>query len=182
MISPWGEHEIDYVLFITIPSRSCITLTPHPEEVDDVKWVTQSELLDMFQDESLLFSPWFRIIANRWLVGNNNKICDEVGDDEKSSRGGGDGGGWWDDLKRTMTTNDYCDYGTIHRFDPPIEHMGGDGDAGPWLTSSTYEDDILSSGEEKKSEDYSANGVSGVRKEFTLDDGVIGAMAVGDSS
>lgn len=178
MISPWGEHEIDYVLFVTIPSRSCITLTPHPEEVDDVKWVTQSELLDMFQDESLLFSPWFRIIANRWLVGNNNKICDEVGDDKKASRGGG----WWDDLNRTMTTNDYCDYGTIHRFDPPIEHMGGDGDAGPWLMSSTHEDDILSSGEEKKSEDYSANGDGGGRKEFTLDDGVIGAMAVGDSS
>ena len=47
--------------------------------------------------------------------------------------------------------------------------------------SSTYADDTLSSGEEKKSEDYSVN-CDGGRKEFTLDDGVNGAMAVGDSS
>ena len=40
-------------------------------------------------------------------------------------------GGWWDDLFRTMNTNDFCDYETIHRFDPPDEHMGGGGDAGP---------------------------------------------------
>jgi hypothetical protein len=140
----------------------------------------------MFQDESLLFSPWFRIIAHRWLVGNNttNKISNDeevVGDDKKASSSAAEDRGWWDDLNRTMTTNDYCDYGTIHRFDPPIEHMGGDGDAGPWLMSSTYADDTLSSGEEKKSEDYSVNSDGG-RKEFTLDDGVNGAMAVGDSS
>lgn len=128
--------------------------------------------MDMFQDETLLFSPWFRIIANRWLVGNTSKISDGRGGDNKKASGG-----WWNDLNRTMTTNDYCDYDTIHRFDPPIEHMGGDGDAGPWLMSSTCEDDTLSSGEEKKSEDYSA--ASG-RKEFTL--GNIRAMAVGDSS
>jgi hypothetical protein len=40
-------------------------------------------------------------------------------------------GGWWDDLDRTMNTDDYCDHVAIHRFDPPLEHMGGAGDAGP---------------------------------------------------
>lgn len=39
--------------------------------------------------------------------------------------------GWWDDLHRTMTTDDFCDYESIHRFDPPREHLGGGGDAGP---------------------------------------------------
>ena len=28
-----------------------------------------------------------------------------------------------------MYTNDFCDYDTIHRFDPPDEHMGGAGNA-----------------------------------------------------
>uniref|UniRef100_A0A7S2PF74 Nudix hydrolase domain-containing protein n=1 Tax=Skeletonema marinoi TaxID=267567 RepID=A0A7S2PF74_9STRA len=115
--SPWGEHEIDYVLFITVPSKDSITLKPHPDEVDDVCWVTQSKLLEMFADDDLLFSPWFRLIANRWMIG-----------------GGENGkGGWWDDLDRTMNTDDFCDYENIHRFDPPTEHLGGGGDAGPWL-------------------------------------------------
>lgn len=110
--SPWGEHEIDYVLFATVPDKSRLTIEPHPDEVDDVKWVTKSRLLDMLGDESLLFSPWFRLIVAKWMIGDG-------------------GGGWWDDLERTMTTDDFCDYRTIHRFDPPVEHMGGGGDAGP---------------------------------------------------
>ena len=39
--------------------------------------------------------------------------------------------GWWDNLDRTMNTDDFCDHETIHRFDPPREHMGGGGSAGP---------------------------------------------------
>ena len=129
--SPWGEHEIDYVLFITIPSKDKLTLKPHPDEVDDVKWVTQSQLLEMFDDKSLLFSPWFRLITKKWMIGGSD---------------GKEGGGWWDDLERTMNTNDFCDYQTIHKFDPPSEHMGGGGDAGPMF-------------DEK--EDAAANGVVG---------------------
>jgi len=108
--SPWGENEIDYVLFATVPCKDSITINPRPDEVDDVCWVTQSKLLEMFADKDLLFSPWFRIIANRWMISK---------------------GGWWDDLDRTMTTNDFCDYESIHRFDPPQEHLGGGGNAGP---------------------------------------------------
>jgi len=118
--SPWGEHEIDYILFATVPSKDAITLNPHPDEVDDYRWVSQAELLEMFADKSLLFSPWFRIIANRWMIGTDMK----------------DGVGWWDDLNRTMKTNDFCDYEMIHRFDPPTEHLGGGGDAGPIFTET----------------------------------------------
>lgn len=105
--SPWGEHEIDYVLFFTVKSKSSLTIHPNAEEIDDVKWVTQRQLLDMMNDSTLLFSPWFRIIVGRWLLE------------------------WWKDLKKTMTTSIHCDYKTIHRFDPPVEHMGGEGNAGP---------------------------------------------------
>ncbi len=106
--APWGEHEIDYVLFFTVPNKSMLTIKPHPEEVDDYKWVTKEKLKEMMGDSSLLFSPWFRIINKRWLSSEN---------------------GWWKDLDVTMTTDKFCDYETIHRFDPPKEHMGGGGNA-----------------------------------------------------
>eukprot|EP00957_Ditylum_brightwellii_P208407 15357267-Ditylum_brightwellii.AAC.1 len=43
--SPWGEHEIDYVLFFTMESKDKLTIKPHPDEVDDVCWVTKQKLL-----------------------------------------------------------------------------------------------------------------------------------------
>jgi len=43
--SPWGEHEIDYVLFLTVPSKSVLTINPNPDEIDDIKWVTKSKLV-----------------------------------------------------------------------------------------------------------------------------------------
>ena len=30
-----------------------------------------------------------------------------------------------------MSTDKYCDYVNIQRFDPPTEHLGGKGTAGP---------------------------------------------------
>lgn len=106
--SPWGEHEIDYVLFFCVKNKSELTVKPHPDEVDDVKWVTPKVLAEMMDDSSLLFSPWFRIICKKWLVSS-----------------------WWKDLKETMETAKHCDYINIHEFDPPMEHLGGEGKAGP---------------------------------------------------
>ena len=106
--SPWGEHEIDYVLFAVIPNKNAITLKPHPDEVDEYKWVSPQELQTMMADSRLLFSPWFRIICQKWLTTS-----------------------WWKDLDETMNTDKYCDYTTIYEFDPPPEHFGGSGNAGP---------------------------------------------------
>lgn len=100
--------------------KNKLTLNPNPEEVDDVRWVTQSQLLEMFDDDTLLFSPWFRLMANKWMIGKG---------------GAGAAKGWWDDLDVTMDTNEFCDYETIHRFDPPDEHLGGAGCAGPLFVS-----------------------------------------------
>jgi isopentenyl-diphosphate Delta-isomerase len=108
--SPWGEHEIDYVLFYTIPSKNSLTLKPHPDEVDTIQWVSQERLNTMFADTSLLFSPWFRLIVQKWFLGPS---------------------GWWTNWKDCMTTDKYNDYSSIHRFDPPKEHLGGAGKAGP---------------------------------------------------
>eukprot|EP01038_Epipyxis_sp_PR26KG_P007260 gene7260-9897_t len=104
--SPWGEHEIDYILFI----KADVELNINPEEVKDTKYVTLLELKDMMGTSSgLLWSPWFRIIVDKFLVN------------------------WWENLDVTLSTNKFVDYETIHRFDPTIEHMGGAGNAGPYL-------------------------------------------------
>ena len=109
--SPWGEHEIDYILFI----KADVQLNLNKEEVEDSKYVTLKELQAMMHSNSgMLWSPWFRIIVDSFLIH------------------------WWKDLDRTLTTNDFTDYKTIYRFDPSNEHMGGAGAAGPWLGTTNY--------------------------------------------
>ena len=110
--SPWGEHEIDYVLFFTVQDKDLLTIQPHLDEVEDCRWVTQGILGEMMNDLSLLFSPWFRIIYQRWLATGSTTGAD-----------------WWKDLKVTTGTDKLCDYRTIHRFDPSVEYMGGAGNA-----------------------------------------------------
>ena len=104
--SPWGEHEIDYILFV----QADVKVKPNREEVSAVKYVSLPELQKMMDPKSgLLWSPWFRIIAEQFLPH------------------------WWGDLNKTLTTNAFVDYKTIHRFDPTEEHMGGAGGARKWL-------------------------------------------------
>ena len=83
----WGEHEIDYILFI----KANVTLSPNPEEVGDVKYVTLPKLKEMMDPGSgLKWSPWFRIIV------------DKFADD------------WWADLDVTLSTDKFVDVKTIH--------------------------------------------------------------------
>lgn len=104
--SPWGEHEIDYVLFI----KADVKCSPNPEEVQATKYVTLPELRKMMSQSQLLWSPWFRVIADQFL--------------EK----------WWKDLDTTINTDAHQDVKTIHRFDPPEKHFGGAGSAGAYLS------------------------------------------------
>eukprot|EP00200_Dunaliella_tertiolecta_P001513 CAMPEP_0202348268 /NCGR_PEP_ID=MMETSP1126-20121109/6273_1 /ASSEMBLY_ACC=CAM_ASM_000457 /TAXON_ID=3047 /ORGANISM="Dunaliella tertiolecta, Strain CCMP1320" /LENGTH=244 /DNA_ID=CAMNT_0048939935 /DNA_START=147 /DNA_END=881 /DNA_ORIENTATION=+ len=84
----WGEHEVDYVLFIRAP----VTLAPNPEEVDGVRYVTPKELQEMMHPSSgLLWSPWFRIIAEKWLQT------------------------WWADLEGVLKGG-HQDLGTVHHI------------------------------------------------------------------
>ena len=102
--SPWGEHEIDYVLFACVENANAITLDPNDDEVSACQWVSMDELKSMFQDKSLLFSPWFRLICEKWLWN------------------------WWADLDGALAGK-YDDYDAICEFDPPAEHFGGAGNA-----------------------------------------------------
>jgi isopentenyl-diphosphate delta-isomerase len=85
----WGEHEMDYILFI----KADVTLAPNAEEVMDTKYVTFPELRQMMHPSSgLLWSPWFRIIAENFLEA------------------------WWADLDETLSTDKHVDTQTIHRI------------------------------------------------------------------
>jgi len=117
--SPWGEHEIDFVLFASVrgaKKRGPLFARPRPDEVDDVWWIGHDDLARelVIEGGDRLWSPWFRLIAKKWLLGE---------------------GGWWKDVKKICAGKPtrHDDFGTIHRFDPPREHFGGAGEAGQWL-------------------------------------------------
>eukprot|EP00567_Pseudictyota_dubia_P014003 CAMPEP_0197455966 /NCGR_PEP_ID=MMETSP1175-20131217/42147_1 /TAXON_ID=1003142 /ORGANISM="Triceratium dubium, Strain CCMP147" /LENGTH=285 /DNA_ID=CAMNT_0042989965 /DNA_START=188 /DNA_END=1045 /DNA_ORIENTATION=- len=98
--APWGEHEIDYVLFAKCEGDGP-TLNINPDEVEDYKFVTAEELKKMMDDSSLLWSPWF--------IG----IMENGGFE------------WWSDLDEALKAagSRYCNRDIIF-FDPPKEHMG----------------------------------------------------------
>lgn len=84
----WCEHEVDYMLLLRAP----VSCTPNPDEAQAVRYVTQAELRTMMDPASgLLWSPWFRIVADRFLSL------------------------WWDDLSVTLDTDRFVDTDTIHR-------------------------------------------------------------------
>jgi isopentenyl-diphosphate delta-isomerase len=78
----WGEHEskltssyanpiqhmtdvriVDYILFI----KADVDLNVNPNEVRDSRFVSQEDLRAMFKDESLKFTPWFKLICESML-------------------------------------------------------------------------------------------------------------------
>ncbi|KAL0256206.1 isopentenyl-diphosphate delta-isomerase idi1 [Diplodia seriata] len=61
----WGEHEIDYILFIR-PKKG-VTLDVNVNEVRDTRYVSPEELRAMFEDKSLKFTPWFKLICESML-------------------------------------------------------------------------------------------------------------------
>ncbi|CAJ2513698.1 Uu.00g018170.m01.CDS01 [Anthostomella pinea] len=59
----WGEHEIDYILFI----KANVDLNSNPNEVQDTKYVTPEDLKELFKDPTLKFTPWFKLICESML-------------------------------------------------------------------------------------------------------------------
>jgi len=110
--APWGEHEIDYLLLYRLEPGEALTIRCNDEEVSAVRWISRDDLYKALsgKDQALsaelpLWSPWFRIIANRFLEP------------------------WWKDLDAALSTDKYVDVRSIHRFDCSSEHCGGGGNA-----------------------------------------------------
>jgi isopentenyl-diphosphate delta-isomerase len=59
----WGEHEIDYILFI----KANVDLAPSENEVQATQYVSPDRLKQMFEDPALKFTPWFKLICNSLL-------------------------------------------------------------------------------------------------------------------
>ncbi|TFB03543.1 Isopentenyl-diphosphate Delta-isomerase [Trichoderma ghanense] len=59
----WGEHEIDYILFI----KANVDVNPNPNEVQATQYVTADGLKKLFEDPNLKFTPWFKLICNSML-------------------------------------------------------------------------------------------------------------------
>ena len=95
----WGEHEIDYVFFAK-KRREEVEMELNVEEVDEVKWVSQSELKSMMTEEGSKWSPWFAGIMERkgWSYWSSL-------DGIVEAKGEGFG-----DLE-------------VHKFDPPKEYF-----------------------------------------------------------
>ena len=76
----WGEHEIDYILFI----EADVTLNINENEVRDTRWVSADELRQMFKDvetksgkdKNLKYTPWFRLICESMLFAWWDKLAE----------------------------------------------------------------------------------------------------------
>lgn len=56
-------HPVDYILFI----KADVDHTPNPNEVKSTRYVSEKELKAMFDDNSLKFTPWFKLICQSLL-------------------------------------------------------------------------------------------------------------------
>lgn len=62
----WGESEIDYIFVL----KKDLDLTPNPEEVRDVRYVTRSEMKDLLANQlrhKIKITPWVRLLGEDLL-------------------------------------------------------------------------------------------------------------------
>lgn len=82
----WGEHEIDYVLFM---QKDNLTLEPNPDEVSELSWVSRDGIDDFVKNLDTPLTPWFKLILKHKLPE------------------------WWRNLD---ALEEMKDHGTIQRF------------------------------------------------------------------
>lgn len=83
----WGESEVDYILLARLAIRG-EDVVANEDEVRAVRFVTQDELQGMLADPALSWSPWFRIIADKFL-GQWWKSLDTLLLQDQEGGGGG---------------------------------------------------------------------------------------------
>eukprot|EP00899_Mesostigma_viride_P024804 jgi/Mesvir1/5508/Mv15549-RA.1 len=72
----WGEHEVDYILFL---QRDNVTTRPNPDEVESVRYVSRDQLKELVEaadrgQGGVTLSPWFRLIVDNFLYGWWDKL------------------------------------------------------------------------------------------------------------
>jgi isopentenyl-diphosphate delta-isomerase len=56
-------HAVDYILFI----KTHVDLDSNPNEVQATKYLGADNLKKLFEDPTLKFTPWFKLICNSML-------------------------------------------------------------------------------------------------------------------
>ncbi|CAO3567897.1 unnamed protein product [Mortierella alpina] len=89
----WGEHEIDYILFMRPQHKELVDMAPSPNEVRDVRWVTKEELKVLLEqgvtpDSGVIVTPWFKLICDNFMFAWWDKMLanggvDKVADPEE---------------------------------------------------------------------------------------------------
>jgi len=82
----WGEHEIDYILFL----QKDVDVKPNPDEVSEVRWVKQANLGEDIKKLKEPLTPWFELILKSGKLSQ-----------------------WWSSLNRLKQCEDYS---TIHKL------------------------------------------------------------------
>nr|QYV43149.1 isopentenyl-diphosphate delta isomerase [Colaphellus bowringi] len=59
----WGEHEIDYVLFV----QANVKVKPNPSEISEISFVPRNELDDYIPTLNGPLTPWFQLILKHRL-------------------------------------------------------------------------------------------------------------------
>lgn len=62
-VDGWLTTPVDYILFI----QADVDLNINPNEVRDARYVSPTELKDMFKQPGLIFTPWFKLICETML-------------------------------------------------------------------------------------------------------------------
>ena len=74
----WVEHEIDYIFAINCDVKT----NSNPNEIEEMKYVTEEELQDLF-DSGEKIGPWFKLIKENFL----NDIWNTLDDLDKAADG-----------------------------------------------------------------------------------------------
>jgi isopentenyl-diphosphate delta-isomerase len=82
----WGEHEIDYVLFLQVNK---VTLDPNLDEVSEIRWISKESVNNFVKNIKAPLTPWFKLILEHQLPL------------------------WWDNLNKI---HKFQNHSTIHRF------------------------------------------------------------------
>lgn len=60
----WGEHEIDYLLFL----QKDVDLDPNPNEVSEVIYVKRDNVEQTLKKFDAPLTPWFKLILEHKLL------------------------------------------------------------------------------------------------------------------
>jgi len=82
----WGEHEIDYILFL----QKDVDIKPNPGEVSEIRWIKRQNLVPNIAALNAPLTPWFDLILKSGRLSL-----------------------WWNNLNRLKK---FEDYETIHKL------------------------------------------------------------------